>query len=508
VRFYFHTLDEALNGYLGWGIDDFSITSNGPVTCTDLAQDGVPAQATQLEYNDSYAMYGEICPNGDWDYYQFSGLMGDRVVVDIDAMSEGSLLDPYIYLLDSDGSTLLAENDDEIYAVRRDSLLAFTLPHDGTYYIKVRAWKHPAVGGQDYYYTIRLYQDRIDPDVAIIWPQNGAVLPDAVFNVVANVSDVIDGVHRVEFYWHNQEWGNGIWEQIGTDWDGSDGWSASFDPAGQPEGQGAGIFAMAYDRAGNSAFQAVWNLIIDKTAPTSAMNPLNATQSSTAFQISWSGSDNSSGIAYYELQHNLNGGDWQNDGQIAGNLTTQWQIGAAGNSYQYRMHAIDFAGNSETYPTSAEASTSIPSAGTICSALDVYDTGSNDNTAGMANSIVVNGSVQLHNFCNPLASDFLFDKDWIAFPVQTGSTYFIEATALAPQSAVGLSLVASDGTILISGAAPDRFGERTLLSWTSDRDGIVYVQMQHLDGRVIGSVVTYQVQVREGYGLYLPILHK
>jgi hypothetical protein len=508
ARFYFHTLDEALNGYLGWGIDDFSITTNSPVTCTDLLQDSTPAQATPLAYNDSYSMYGEICPNGDWDYYQFSGLVGDRVVVDIDAMSEGSLLDPYIYLLDSDGSTLLAENDDEIYAVRRDSLLAFTLPHDGTYYIKVRAWKHPTVGGQDNYYTIRLYQDRMDPDLAINWPQNGAVLPDAVFNVVANVSDANDGVNRVEFYWHNQEWGIGTWEQIGTDWDGSDGWSASFDPAGQPEGQGAGIFAIAYDRAGNSAFQAVWNLIIDKTAPTSAMYPLNATQSSTAFQISWSGNDNSSGIAYYELQYNLNGGDWQNDGQIPGSLTAQWMIGAAGNSYQYRMHAIDYAGNSEPYPTSAEASTSIPSASTLCAALDVYDTGTNDNTAGMANSIVINGSAHSHNFCNPLATDRLFDQDWIAFPVQVGSTYFIEATTSAAQSAVRLSLLASDGSTLLAEAVPDWFGERTLLHWTADQDGMVYVRMQHVDGRVIGSVVAYQVQVWEGYGFYLPIMHK
>ena len=102
----------------------------------------------------------------------------------------------------------------------------------------------------------------------------------------------------------------------------------------------------------------------------------------------------------------------------------------------------------------------------------------------------------------------MFDKDWIAFPVENGVTYVIEAIPLAPQTAVVLSLVGQDGVSLLSEVAPDRFGSRSLLVWTSDRDGMVYVEMQHLDGRVIGSIVTYQVQVRSGFGVYLPILNK
>lgn len=508
VRFAFYSLDEVLNGYLGWGIDEFSINAVGPVSCTDLRQDDSPAQATPLTYNDSYAMRGEICPNGDWDYFQFLGASDERVVIDINAMSDGSLLDPYIYLLDSDGATILAENDDEIYAERRDSMLSFTLPHDGVFYIKVRAWKHPAVGGQSYFYTIRLYEDRIDPTVSFVWPQTGGVLPDAVFNVLANVSDAADGVHRVEFYWHNQEWQTGVWEQIGTDWDGSDGWSATFDPSGQPEGQGAAIYATAYDRAGNTTSQAVWQLIIDKEAPTSAMLPLAATQASTAFQISWIGSDNLSGIWYLELQESVNGGAWQDYGQIDGTLTSFWLVGTPGSTYQYRLHAIDRAGNTEVYPTSAEASTAIPAASTLCASPDAFDNGRNDNSPANASLLGIFAPAVTHNFCNPLESDYLFDEDWVQIQVQTGITYFIEAAATAPQSAVLLSLVGADGTSLIAGAAPDRFGGRTLMVWTADRDGVVYLQMQHLDGRVIGSGVTYQVQVRAGYPIFLPLVHK
>jgi hypothetical protein len=372
----------------------------------------------------------------------------------------------------------------------------------------VRAWKHPAVGGQSYFYTIRLFEDRLDPTVSFIWPQTGGVLPDAVFNVIANVSDMADGVHRVEFYWHNQEWQSGVWEQIGTDWDGSNGWSATFDPSGQPEGQGAAIYATAYDRAGNTTSLAVWQLIIDKEPPTSSMLALAASQASTAFQIRWTGSDNLSGIWYLELQESIDGADWQNYGQIAGDLNSYWLVGSPGSTYQYRMNAIDYASNTEDYPTSAETSTTIPSASTLCANPDVYDSGRDDNSPTNASLLSIFAPAVTHNFCNPLESDYLFDEDWLKLAVQAGVTYFIEATATAPQSAALLSLVAEDGTSLIAEAAPDRFGERTLMVWTSDRDGVVYLQLHHLDGRVIGSGVTYQVQVREGYPIFLPLVHK
>ena len=204
----------------------------------------------------------------------------------------------------------------------------------------------------------------------------------------------------------------------------------------------------------------------------------------------------------------MNGGNWQFNGQIPGDQSSHWLIGVPGTTYQYRLHAIDFAGNTEDYPASAETGTSIPSAGTLCASLDAFDTGRNDNSPASANLVGVYTLPMMHNFCNPLESDYLFDEDWIVFPVQAGKTYFIEAFALAPQSAVLLSLVSADGTSLIAKSTPDHFGERTLLTWTSDREGLVYVQMQHLDGRVMGSVVAYQVQVRSGYAIYLPAIHK
>ena len=176
VRFLFNSVDAANNSFDGWGIDDFSITAAAPPVCTDLRQDDTPAQATPLVYSTTLTVEAEICPGGDLDYYTFTGAAGDRIAVDITANAVGSLLDdPYLVLLDSDGVSVLTEVDDEVYAVVRDPLLGYTLPHDGAYYLAVRAWNNPSVGGQDYDYTIRLFEDPEPPQLAITWPGGGTL---------------------------------------------------------------------------------------------------------------------------------------------------------------------------------------------------------------------------------------------------------------------------------------------------------------------------------------------
>jgi len=56
-------------------------------------------------------------------------------VADIEGQIDSSWLDSYLYLIDSDGKTVLAEADDEWTTL--DSKLGYTLPQDGTYYLEV-----------------------------------------------------------------------------------------------------------------------------------------------------------------------------------------------------------------------------------------------------------------------------------------------------------------------------------------------------------------------------------
>jgi hypothetical protein len=510
VRFSFATLDEASNAYDGWGVDDFSITTTAPPTCTDLRQDDTPAEATALTYSMTFFTEGEICPGGDVDYYQFTGSEGDRIVVDVDAHDYGSSLDPYLVFYDSDGVSILAEEDDELLGEHRDPLLGYTLPHNGTYYFKIRAFDNPAVGGEDYYYSLRLFTDADVPAAAITYPAMGGYLPESPFMIEAQVTDPSDDLSHVDFYWHSNNWQIAAWTPLGTDWDDTDGWSYEFDPASLPEGTGTAFYIYAYDRAGNMASAGVWELYVDKTPPETAMEELPASQESTAILLEWTGTDNASGIDYYNLQSSLDQGAWEEYPQdISGTLNEAWFVGDAGSEYGFRMRGVDRVGNTESYPSTAEVTTTIPSAEVLCSTPDAYDSGGGDNSYTKATEITPSGGGQQHNFCNPLAADFLNDEDWAKFTVKSGHSYEVYALALGDQTAVVLSLYGSDGTTLQAESTPEGYGMNTLLEWTASQDGTVYLQAQHLDGRVIGNVVSYMVFVFDiAYRLYLPTTMK
>jgi hypothetical protein len=509
IRFNFSTLDAFGNNYSGWGIDDFSITANPPASCDDDRQDDTPDQAFLLIYDTEISVPGEICPNGDYDYYKFYGETGDRIVVDVDAMSENSPLDSYLFLLDSDGQQVLAENDDEVYAQKRDPLLKYTLLKDGEYYLKLRAWKHPLVGGDEYFYSIRLYEDHTDPVASISWPSSNSYLPDANMTITADVSDVSEGIARVDFYWHSTIWQPGAWEYLGTDSDGTDGWRTPFNPAGQAEGNQAAFFIEAFDLAGNFIGSGAWDLGIDKTAPVTEMKPLDTTQPSNAFLLEWTATDNLSGIDYVEIQEKMNNGSWLTLPAVDEIYNNYWIIGIPGNAYSYRMHGIDHSGNSEDYPSSAETSTIVPDAGVLCSTPDSYDTSGNDNSPANASIVYANGASQSHNYCNPLTPDFRNDEDWIKFDVTSGQHYLILSEANSPQAATIISLYAQDGTTLIAELVPHHFGDNSALLWTSDRDGQVFARSRHLDGRVIGDDVVQTISVRTGTWTFLTMVqHK
>jgi hypothetical protein len=508
IRFQFSTLDASANNYAGWGIDDFSITATPPPNCSENRQDDTYLQATILTYDPNLSVPGEICPNGDYDFYKFYGNTGDRIVADIDAMVNNSLLDAYLYLLDTDGKTVLAENDDEVYAERRDPLLGYTLTKNGWYYLKLKAWKHPLVGGDDYFYSLRFYEDNSDPVASITWPTSNIYLPDTNMILTAQVNDITDGVDRVEFFWHPTNWLTGEWVKLGTDWDGTDGWSLTFTPTGQPEGRDGAVFVNVYDKAGNWTSAAAWDLGIDKSPPTTAMEPLNATQPSNTFLLEWIASDNLSGIDYVEIQEKLPAQDWITLPPLSGLTRQYWIIGDPGNSYSYRMHGVDFSGNTEIYPTGAEVTTAIPNANILCSAPDSYDTSGNDNTPATASMIFVDGPAQVHNFCNPLAPNYQNDEDWVGLLVTNQQRYLIHAIAQSPPSATIISLFAENGETLLAEAQPAGFGRNTFLVWTSDRDGLVYLRLRHLDGRVIGNDVGSTFSVKTGTLTFLPIIQR
>ncbi len=111
---------------------------------------------------------------GDYDYVKFYATSGNNY--EITTSNLGSSCDTVLYLYDTDGTTLLASNDD--YDSSLASRISWTCPAcpDGTYYVKVRNF-NSTLYGADTQYNINITEtvlpppavERIDPsDVANI----------------------------------------------------------------------------------------------------------------------------------------------------------------------------------------------------------------------------------------------------------------------------------------------------------------------------------------------------
>jgi hypothetical protein len=252
VRFLFNTVDNYYNSFKGWYIDDFSIRSDPPPNCTDSGD--TPAAAVPL--TPGTLVNGEVCPGGDVDYYKFHGTAGERIgaAVDAQAANPASALDSALALLDGDGNSVLAENDDQVEGQRSDSWLTYVLKRSGDYYLKVKAWNHPSAGSSQHTYTLRFHKENADPDLAAFaGPGNSSLFRmSGAIPVSISAGDAGSGVSHVVFYWHSGDWLDGAWVREGEDWNPADGWGITI-PAGRiPCGTNIALYAEVVDWAGNS----------------------------------------------------------------------------------------------------------------------------------------------------------------------------------------------------------------------------------------------------------------
>jgi hypothetical protein len=504
VRFHFAALDGAFNGYEGWFIDDIEIKSLAIPACGDGGN--APANAISLSYGQSTNQ--TLCPSGDVDYFRFEGTAGDRIVADIDSNpnSPPPDLDLILFLLDGDGSSVLAMHDDEIAGKAVDPRLGYTLRRSGTYYLKARLWSHPSGGGEAYSYTLHLLKDGQSPTASFTSPASGGYLAN-LNTLRVSASDAGSGISRVVFTYHGPDWMGGKWETLGTDVDGSDGWSYPFDASALGEQGGLAFFAHVYDWAGNWTGALAWNLGIDRSPPVTALQPLAGTPDSTAILLQWTASDNLSGLASLNLQYKRGTSSWADHSpNPPGSATEAWFVGDAGQGYGFRMRGVDLAGNLESYPSQAETNTTIPSAAALCSTLDPWEGASGDNSPATATAVQVGRPAEKHNFCNPLSAGRLNDEDWVRFSVRSGQLYILRAVPLHASTGAILELHAADGTTLLAQGSAAAFGQVAQIKWISDRESQVYLRARHLDGRVIGSAVSYMLEIREDYRTYLAIV--
>jgi hypothetical protein len=499
VRFHMDTLDDSYNQFQGWYVDDVSISTMAPPTCTDAHEpNDTSLQATAIAYGQRLA--GDICPGGDYDFYRFSGRAGDKVVIDLDAKSDGSRLDTVVALLDSDRESVLEENDDEVFQELQDSHLGYELPHDGDYYILVRAWDHPSAGSRDHHYSIELSTDHTPPASAeITTPKDGAWLIEGLQAVYTSIADHESGVSRVDFYWHSAAWENSAWVWLGTDRDPRDGWGWEFDTRELPEQRGAAILAWVSDWADNVSSAAVRDLGVDRTPPNVEVETEHRYDDAPFrdFWVRWSGTDLLAGVDQYDVQvRDGSEADWQD--LISGTETTRYRfVGQDGHTYFFRARARDRAGNTSAYAGSD---------GTASHTVDICDVAPDafepDDEAGQANPVSPDGSVQTRNVHRRA------DADWVKFSATEGTVYVLLTTNPGGHADTEIELYDNDQQTLLAhnDDDPDRWPSSRLV-WQAPRSRVYYVRIKHNDEWAYGCTTEYGFALKVvDSEVYLPLL--
>jgi hypothetical protein len=123
-------------------------------SCLDSYEgDGAPGDASLILIND-VPQRRSFCPGGDADWIKFFAGRGKAYTIQTFNLPSGPApgVDPYTYLFDSDGETVMAQNDDGGEGV--NSRIDFFPVRDDYYYVQVK--NKGDIGGGAQQYDIRI----------------------------------------------------------------------------------------------------------------------------------------------------------------------------------------------------------------------------------------------------------------------------------------------------------------------------------------------------------------
>jgi hypothetical protein len=380
-------------------------------------------------------------------------------------------------------STVLASNDNRAPG-QLDARIAYVLPRTGTYYIRVTDAKR--LGGVSQSYNLLLDKDAKRPAAAIRPLAGGVWLHARLQQIRVEASDLQTEINHVKFYVRAP--GATEWQYLGVDHIGSDGWRMNWDTSNLPVGKGYAIFVYAFDGANNYRGVGMYNLGIERNAPTvqAVTRALYGDGPFREFVVTWAnGADPGAGIANFDIQVRKGAtGAWTN-WLMETTLLRARYVGAINQTYYFRARARDKTGNISAFAGgNGDANFKV----TVCPvAADSYES---DGAASSARAVRVDGSRYRHNFH---AED---DHDWIKFTASANATYSIRTFKVGAHADTMLTLYKSDGrTILATNDDIADPGGASRIIWKAPASGTYYAQVTHNTRYGYGCTTAYDVAV-------------
>ena len=263
------------------------------------------------------------------------------------------------------------------------------------------------------------------------------------------------------------------------------------------------------DNAGNQEPTRTATIKIDTTPPTSTVAALPAVEHGSSFSVSWSGLDgaNGSGIASYSVYVSDNGGPLK---ALVSNTTgTSATFGGAqdGHTYGFYCVATDKAGNVQSMPAQAQATTQVYYVSAAVAPLPAYEktktfTVSWSGSTAAPGAKIANYTVYVSDDgAAPMVLANATTKTSLVFTGKDGNTYVFYCVATDSLGHVLPASVATRVTTLVDVTAPTC----TVLPLPPyEKTSSFTVSWSGSDGAKGSGIASYTVYVSDNGGAFQP----
>lgn len=230
--------------------------------------------------------------------------------------------------------------------------------------------------------------------------------------------------------------------------------------------------------------------------PVSQLGPAETVQS-TAVRLNWSAGDAGAGISSFELQWRTEGGEWNSANKlvIPGSQRSTWFLGQPGQSYAFRLRALDVNGQTEAWPAGSAPETSTGKLPTTCTP-DGFEP---DDTPAQASPLAV-GEWGQRNLCGA------GNPDWFRVTLPGDTEYAVTAFSQSGGAAVRLTVYADDATTVVAGGEASGLGQNATVTFTPPAAGDYWILAEPLEGGLMGTQAVYRLGVYEPKYSFLPLV--